>query len=63
MSYFRCQNMLQIIFTPTFTTPGLGNLGEVLDNDTKTRDKMTLNKLGAKKGESESLSMIMKKRT
>ena len=36
---------------PKFTASGQGNLKEVIDNDTTTRDKISLNGLGAKKYE------------
>ena len=35
---------------PKFTVPGMYTLREFLDNDTKTRDKMSLNRLGVFKG-------------
>ena len=48
------------IFTPNFTTPAPGTLREILDNDTTERDKSYLNGLNMTKGESGSVSMILK---
>ena len=45
---------------PKFTTPVEGMLREVLDNNTKTRDKISLNGLGVTKCEYGGVSMIIK---
>ena len=45
---------------PKFTIPVTETLREFLDNDTTTRDKITLNGLGMKKDKSISVSVIMK---
>ena len=46
---------------PNLTTPVPGTLGEVLDNDTTTRDKRCHHGLGMTKGESGSVYMMLKK--
>ena len=48
------------LFFPHFSSPVLGTLRGVLDNDITTRDKSHLNGLGMKKVESGGLSMMMK---
>ena len=45
---------------PKFTFPVPGTLREVLDNDTKTREKRYLNGLNITKGESGGVSMMPK---
>ena len=45
---------------PNFTTPMPGMLMEVLDNDITPRDKITLNRLGMKKGKAVGLSKMLK---
>ena len=45
---------------PKFTASGKGTLKEVIDNDTITRYKITLNVLGVEKGESGGVSMMLK---
>ena len=45
---------------PKFTASGPGTFREVIDNDTTTRDKMSLNGLKATKGQPISLSMMLK---
>ena len=44
---------------PNFTTPVSGTSMEVLENDTTTRDKISLNDLGMTKGESVGVSLIL----
>ena len=45
---------------PKFTAPVVGILREVIDNDTTTRDKISLNGLWGTKGESGGVSMMLK---
>ena len=45
---------------PNLTTPVPGTLREVLDKNTKTREKIHPNGLGMKKGESGGISMMTK---
>ena len=45
---------------PKFTASGPGTFREVIDNDTTTRDKMSLNGLKATKGQPISVSMMLK---
>ena len=45
---------------PNFTTPDPGILGEVLYNDTTTRDKISIIGLGMTKGKSGGASIILK---
>ena len=52
--------MADIFVFPDFTTPVSGTLREVLDNDTTTRDGISLHGLGMTKGESGGVSMILK---
>ena len=45
---------------PKFTAPAAGTLREVLDDDTTTRDKNSLNRLGVIKGGSGGVDMMLK---
>ena len=48
------------LFFPHFSSPVLGTLRGVLDNDITTRDKSHLNGLGTTKFESGVVSMMLK---
>ena len=54
------ENFATHISFPKVTDPGTCTLGEVIYNDTTTRYKMSLNRLGVTKGESVSVSIMIK---
>ena len=45
---------------PNFTTPVSVTRGKVFDNETTTRNTITLNELGMTKGKSGRVSMMLK---
>ena len=54
------EDVAKLFMLPNFITSVPGTLRKVLGNDTNTRDKISPNGLGMKKGKSGGASMMMK---